>query len=56
MSDTENGVDYETLAQGIDQMKEVVTALVESLRTDGFTDREARVIVAGLFAGTIKEE
>lgn len=43
-------VDFNELAQGIEQMLEVTRALVAALKEDGFTDREARMITASLFA------
>lgn len=43
------GLDYETLAQAIDATRETVRALVVGLMADGFSDSEARDIVAGLF-------
>jgi uncharacterized membrane protein YebE (DUF533 family) len=42
--------DYLAAAQAIDDMREMVRALVAALKEDGFTDREARAIVAGFFA------
>lgn len=50
MSEEVETADYEAVAEAIDQMRELVGALVASLVHDGFTDREARVIVAELFA------
>lgn len=42
--------DYEALAKDIESLKEIVTALLASLENEGFTPREARVIVTGMFA------
>jgi len=41
-----DGVDYEELAQGIEQLREVLAAMVAALMEDGFTEREARAISA----------
>lgn len=48
-------IDYEQLAQGIEEAREAIRALVAGLREDGFTDREARAIAAGIFANKIGE-
>jgi hypothetical protein len=42
--------DFALLADTSDQLREAVQALVAGLIRDGFTDREARAIVAGLFS------
>lgn len=42
-------VDYIKLASGLDEMREVVQAMVAGFAADGFTEREARQIVAGIF-------
>lgn len=46
---------YLKLAQGVDDVREIVRALVAALVQDGFTDREARVITASVFAGMIEQ-
>lgn len=48
--------DYGELANGVDQMRETMAALVAGLIHDGFTDREARMIVAGVVAAQMKGE
>lgn len=51
-----NPIDYSALAKGVEQMRECVNSLVAGLKSDGFTDREARIIVASLFSHDIKED
>jgi hypothetical protein len=41
---------YEQMAESIDEIRESFRAIVAGLVTDGFTDREARVIIAGIYA------
>lgn len=48
------GLDYDTLAEAVDQMREAMRAAVAGLVADGFTKREAHALVAGVFAGNIK--
>lgn len=43
------GIDYEALATGVDEMREVIRAMVAGLVADGFDDPQARDIVAGLW-------
>lgn len=48
-------INYSDLAQSVDAMREMVRALVAGLVDDGFTDEQARTIVAGIFgSGTSK--
>lgn len=42
-------LDYEALAQAVSEMREMVAAFVAALKTDGFSDAQARDIVAGFF-------
>lgn len=44
------GFDYEGLAESVEQLREVVAAMVAGLVADGFTDREARQIIAASVA------
>lgn len=46
------GLDYEALAQGVAEMREAVGAFVAALKTDGFSDEQARDIVTGFFRAT----
>jgi hypothetical protein len=46
------GIDYEALAKGVEQMREAVKAMVAGLIADGFSDEQARDIVAGLWRST----
>jgi hypothetical protein len=48
--------DYNELARQSEQVREIVSALVAGLVHDGFTDREARTIVAGIFGSKIGEK
>lgn len=41
--------DYALLAAQVEGMREILSALVAGLVKDGFTDREARQIIAGSF-------
>lgn len=50
------GLDYEELAQNMDEMREVVRAMVVGLMSDGFLEVEARAIVAGIFASNIPKD
>jgi hypothetical protein len=43
----------EALAAGVDEMRESLRAMVAGVQADGFTEREARVIVVGYFAAQI---
>lgn len=47
-------VDYSQLAQSVEEFREIINALVAGLVTDGFTDREARALVAGFWATRIQ--
>lgn len=49
-AETEEDMDYNLLAATIDQIREMVMALVQALVNEGFTQREARALVAGAFA------
>lgn len=49
----EDGLDFRKLAVDVDQFRECMRALVAGLVTDGFTEREARALVAGVFAGNV---
>ncbi len=46
----DKGIDFAALAAGIEQMREGLAAAVAGLIADGFTDREARMIIAGVMA------
>ncbi len=43
-----SGLDYNELAQGSDEIRESCGIVVAGLMTDGFTEKQARAIVAGL--------
>lgn len=44
-----SNVDYEKVAKGAEQMREVIHAMVAALVADGFSDEQAREIIAGLW-------
>lgn len=50
------GIDYETLANAMDEMREVLRSMVAGLVADGFTDREAHAIVAKMMGYPPEEE
>lgn len=52
---TDSEIDYEQLASATEAYREVINALVQGLVSDGFTDREARIITAGMFASKIED-
>lgn len=45
----ESILDYEDLARATDALREMVNAMVAGLVSDGFTNEQARDIVAGSF-------
>jgi uncharacterized membrane protein YebE (DUF533 family) len=49
MSD-DDSLDYAELAQGLDQMREVLAAMVAALIADGFTEEQAREITTAIFS------
>jgi len=51
-TDEGTGIDFEAVADGVQQMRETVNAMVVALVADGFTDEQARDIVAGLWRST----
>lgn len=52
--ETPTGFDYEALARSVEQTREVLASLVAGLVVDGFTDEQARSIIAGMFATMAK--
>lgn len=44
---------YLGLAEGLDDMREMARAMVAGFMADGFTEKQARAITAGLFASMI---
>lgn len=55
---TEGGIDWEMFAVALAELRESFRAQVAGLIEDGFTDREARQIIVGLWraAGLAGEE
>jgi len=51
-----SNTDYNEVAETIDQMLEVVRAVVAALKEDGFTDREARSMTAALISANKTED
>lgn len=47
--------EYLELARGVDEIREMTRALVAGFVQDGFTDREARAITAGIFANRVEQ-
>lgn len=43
---------YELLARGVDEIREMVRAVVAALVDDGFTDEQAREIVTAIYRVT----
>lgn len=44
-----DGIDFEQLATGVEEMREATRAMVAGLVEDGFSDEQAREIVTGLW-------
>jgi uncharacterized membrane protein YebE (DUF533 family) len=49
-------VDYRALAEGIDEMRESLRAMVSGLTADGFTEEQAREIVTAVLRQSGKGE
>lgn len=45
-----NSRDYQQMAQGLDDMRELTRAMVAGFMSDGFTEEQARIITTGAFA------
>lgn len=43
-----SGVDYRQMAEGTDEMREMLRILIAAVKAEGFDDRQARAIVAGI--------
>lgn len=56
MSAPQSGVDPAALAQVVDDLREVMRASVAGLVSDGFTDREAHAIIAGLLGNQVNRD
>jgi hypothetical protein len=48
-------VDYGELAEGIENLRESLRAMVKGLMADGFSENQAREIVTGVFASNRKD-
>jgi hypothetical protein len=55
MGKHDSNVDFEALAAGVAEMREAVRAMVAGLMTDGFSEEQARDIVAGIWRSTGKK-
>lgn len=51
-----SSIDFDLLAQGVEDLRESLRAMVAGLVADGFTDREAREILVGIWRMQGKEE
>lgn len=51
--DDQPAVDFLALAKANDELREVLAASVAGLVADGFTDREARAIIAGMWSSNV---
>jgi uncharacterized membrane protein YebE (DUF533 family) len=51
-----NSIDYTVLADTMDELRDALKAMVAGFTADGFTDREARAIVAGTFASMTRPD
>jgi hypothetical protein len=49
MADKPKSVDYEQIAQGVDELRETLRVMVAAVMAEGFTDEQARDIVTGLW-------
>lgn len=49
------GVDYLQLAADVDTFREMMGVYVAGLVMDGFKDREARALIAGVFSNHINK-
>lgn len=49
-------MDYESLAESVDTVREITRAQVAALIEDGFTERQARIIVTGIWAANEEDE
>jgi hypothetical protein len=49
MKQEKSGIDYAELADRLDEVRETLTVMVAGITADGFTDEQARVIVASIF-------
>lgn len=54
--DEQEHSDFLRLADGVDHMREVLRVMVAGLVSDGFTDREARAIIASVFKAKLDGE
>ena len=43
------GIDFSDVAHGVEEMRETFRAMVAGLIADGFTDEQARDIIAGIW-------
>lgn len=48
MGKNDSGMDFAALADSIDELKEILRSMINSLITDGFTEAQARIIVTGI--------
>jgi uncharacterized membrane protein YebE (DUF533 family) len=48
-------MDFDELAKAIEEMREVLRAMVAGLVADGFTDEQARALVVSVMTGVNNE-
>ena len=41
-------IDYASLAEGTEEMREMLRALLAAVKAEGFDDKQARAIIAGI--------
>jgi uncharacterized membrane protein YebE (DUF533 family) len=49
-------MDYEKLAQALEEVRETLRAMVAGLVADGFTDEQARSIIVSMYAQLAKPD
>jgi hypothetical protein len=49
-------IDYEGLANSVEEMREIFRAMVAGLVADGFTEEQARALVVEITTRQIKED
>lgn len=52
----ELGVDYNALAEGLQNLRETLAIMVAGLINDGFSEEQARVIITGVMSHKTEKE
>lgn len=50
------GIDFQALAESVDELRETLRAIVAGLVQDGYTEAQARQIVVGMWASQPAED